>query len=324
MDGRVTVLGTGVPVYALSFAGSKHLFYVGGGGAGKSGVTNNIKCAEAQTRNGADLCAAGDLKLRTDEDAPMCISVHPNDSLLACGINEAAAKMKEQNHHLRTFHYEVKARPAARADGAAENSVEIHPSDSYASLGIDDVDHYQKAIAFSPDGALLAVASSDGRVQLHRYPDMEPIWTQPYELEGKQEVYDLDFSHDGTQLVCTAGRRLYILSTAPRTSGDSNLITFSARLLQSIDTVTIGSEIGIFRAAKFGRGKPDVGTRDRLYALINVAPSKQSKVRSSYLAMWNADTWSLKVSRKVANRPGTVMSIRGAARGVNAQAMYVI
>ncbi|WFC99990.1 hypothetical protein MYAM1_002737 [Malassezia yamatoensis] len=300
MDGRVTVLGTGVPVYALSFAGSKHLFYVGGGGAGK----------KARTRNGADLCAAGDLTLRTDEDAPMCISVHPNDSLLACGINEAAAKMKEQNRHLRTFNYEVVARPGARADGAAENSVRIHPSSSYASLGIDDVDHYQKAIAFSPDGALLAVASSDGRIQLHRYPDMEPIWTQPYEVEGRQEVYDLDFSHDGTQLVCTTGQRLYIFSTAPRTSENSDLVAFSARLLQTIDTVTIGSESGVLRAAKFGRGKPDVGTRDRLYALINMAPGKRSKVRSSYLAMWNADTWSLKISRKVANRPATVMSLR--------------
>lgn len=50
MDGQAAVLAAGVPVYALDFADPTHLFYVGGGGSGRTGVANGIVRATL-TRN---------------------------------------------------------------------------------------------------------------------------------------------------------------------------------------------------------------------------------------------------------------------------------
>ncbi|WFD02415.1 hypothetical protein MOBT1_001097 [Malassezia obtusa] len=315
-DGQATVLAADVPVYALGFADAKHLFYVGGGGSGRSGVSNHIvrapltqKSAELQLGHGATLRAAGDLKLAPGEDAPMCLAVHPRDAALVCGVNEEPARLAQGNNHLRTYTYEVSTRPAARAEAAAELEVAIRATRALPSLRIRDAEHYQKTACFSPDGSLLAVGSSNGEVQLHRYPSMEPVWTHPYVLARGEEVYDTDFSHDGTQLVCATAAQLVVLSTAPRTSEEQGSLVAAARELQRIDRVFVGSQHGAFRAARFGRGKTDVGSRDRLFALVNAAPSRAAKTRASYVVAWEADSWRLLGSRKVSSRPGTVLSV---------------
>lgn len=262
------------------------------------------KAAHVELRTGAALRAAGDLPLSAHEDAPMCVAVHPHDATLVCGVNEAADQLAHHNHHLRTYTFDT-ARPSARADGAAE--VALAPARAVPSLGIADAEHYQRTAAFSPDGALLAVASSDGRVQLHRYPSLAPVWTQPYAVPGGDEVYDTDFSHDGTQLVVATGAQLLVLSTAPQTTEADG--TTAPRVLQTIARVSFGTLRGTFRAARFGRGTGDAGTRSRLFALVNT-PAQDAKTRASYVVAWDADTWKLQRARRVAKRPGTVLSVR--------------
>ncbi|WFC97268.1 hypothetical protein MBRA1_003935 [Malassezia brasiliensis] len=303
MSGPVVVLDARIPVYAVGFADAAHLFYVGGGGAGRSGVTNNIKAAHVELRPSPALRAAGDLPLSAHEDAPMCVAVHPLDAALVCGVNEAADQLAQHNHHLRTYTFDT-ARPSARADGAAE--VALAPARAVPSLGIRDAEHYQRTAAFSPDGTLLAVASSDGRVQLHRYPSLAPVWTQPYAVPGGAEVYDTDFSHDGTQLVVATGAQLLVLSTAPQTTDADD--TAAPRVLQTIARMSFGTLRGTFRAARFGRGTGDAGTRSRLFALVNTQ-AQDAKTRASYVVAWDADTWKLQRARRVARRPGTVLSV---------------
>lgn len=239
----------------------------------------------------------------------MCIAVHPNDACLVCGVNEEAPHMVDGNQHLRTFAYEATTRPAARAEARAELAVTIRATQAKRSLEIRDPEHYQKTATFSPDGALLAVGSSDGKVQLHRYPSFEPVWSTPADVGGGKEVYDTDFSQDGTQLLVATASKLAIVSTAPKTVEVQGAVQTTPRVLQTIEGATIGSLQGAFRAAKFGRSIGGVGTRDRVYALVNAAAPKGAKARASYVATWDADAWKLLGARKVASRPGTVLAV---------------
>lgn len=251
----------------------------------------------------------------------MCVAVHPQDGSLVCGVNEEPARVAQgENAHVRVFGYTTTTAPAARADaaaGRAELSVTITPRAAVPSLGITDPEHYQKTATFSPDGSLLALASSDGKVQLHRYPSLEPVWTSATSaVPGGKEVYDTDFSHDGTQLAITTAAQIIVLSTAPKTTEEGGVLTYTPRVLQTIESATIGSgQRGSFRMAQFGRSTGlSVGTRDRLFALVNTTPAPGSKTRACYVAAWDADAWKMLGARKVSNRPGTVLAVRYVAR----------
>lgn len=247
----------------------------------------------------------------------MCVAVHPQDGSLVCGVNEEPARVAQgENAHVRVFGYTTTTAPAARADaaaGRAELSVTITPRAAVPSLGITDPEHYQKTATFSPDGSLLALASSDGKVQLHRYPSLEPVWTSATSaVPGGKEVYDTDFSHDGTQLAITTAAQIIVLSTAPKTTEEGGVLTYTPRVLQTIENANIGSaQRGSFRMAQFGRSTGlSVGTRDRLFALVNTTPAPGSKTRACYVAAWDADAWKMLGARKVSNRPGTVLAVR--------------
>ncbi|WFD07085.1 hypothetical protein MVES1_002441 [Malassezia vespertilionis] len=307
-------LQTGIPVYAIGFSNDMHIFYVGGGGAGRSGVSNAIKSAKLQRGDNAlTLHPAGEFKLRGDEDAPMCVTVSPSSDALVVGINSAADIVRGgENRHLRVYDFGVQASPGARAEGQADLHVDIRERSALASLGMADPEQYQKTVSFSPDGKLLAVGSSDGRLQLHRYPSLEPVWSSTQDtFTSDEEIYDTDFSQDGTQLACTTQSKVVVLSTSPRTKEKGGVLTYTPRILQTIDSATIGtSERGAFRMAKFGRTKTmDVGTRDMLFTLVNTAPSKDAKARPSYIVAWNADKWQITAIRKVSQRPATVLTV---------------
>ncbi|PKI83736.1 hypothetical protein MVES_002305 [Malassezia vespertilionis] len=266
-------LQTGIPVYAIGFSNDMHIFYVGGGGAGRSGVSNAIRGDNALT-----LHPAGEFKLRGDEDAPMCVTVSPSSDALVVGINSAADIVRGgENRHLRVdLHVDIRERSAL------------------ASLGMADPEQYQKTL------------------QLHRYPSLEPVWSSTQDtFTSDEEIYDTDFSQDGTQLACTTQSKVVVLSTSPRTKEKGGVLTYTPRILQTIDSATIGtSERGAFRMAKFGRTKTmDVGTRDMLFTLVNTAPSKDAKARPSYIVAWNADKWQITAIRKVSQRPATVLTV---------------
>ena len=186
----------------------------------------------------------------------------------------------------------------------------IQPTSSYESLGLSNPDHYQKTATFSPDGKFLAVASTNGLVQLHRYPSMETVFsTHVGVLSLDEEIYDTDFSHDSRQLAIMTANRLLILSTAPKTT-DGDTPTFSPRILQTIEQPKVGSGKGQFRMAKFGRGPLlHSSSKHALYTLINGESVPGSKARRSYVAMWDVDTWTVKKIRTVSQRPATVLAV---------------
>lgn len=182
---------------------------------------------------------------------------------------------------------------------------------AHGSLPLTDPEHYQKTATFSPDGTLLAVASSHGDVQLHRYPSMEPVFTQPIAL--KEDIYDTDFSHDGEQLAIATPTRVVVLSTAPTTT-DGDTPTATPHTIQTITQPTLSGVRGTFRRARYGRGPPlRRGSKHALFTLVNTPPRKHGKAGTSYIAAWDADRWQLRRARAVAPRPATVLAVRYAA-----------
>lgn len=125
-----------------------------------------------------------------------------------------------------------------------------------------------------------------------------------------EEIYDTDFSHDGRQLAVTTLSRIVIFSTTPQTI-EGETPTFAPRILQMIEKPVVGSGTGAtFRMGKYGRGAAtEVGTKNAFYALINARGTKGSKIRPSYVAMWDADTWSWKSSCTISNKPSTTMVV---------------
>lgn len=178
------------------------------------------------------------------------------------------------------------------------------------SLGITDGSHYVRAAAFSPSGDLLAFASTDGRMQLYRWPSREPVWRSEEGVFSRgDEVCDVDFSADGRQVAFTTPNKLVVLATSPRqVPGRSPY-----RVLQTIRDPTVGADQrASLRAAKFGRGSDDhaaSGSQDLLYTLVNAPTSGRSKGRESYITVWNADTWEMLSTRKVSTRPATVLAV---------------
>ena len=54
------------------------------------------------------LRACGELKLRGDEDAPMCLAVNRPAAQLVCGINASEAELRSgHNDEMRVFSYVV-------------------------------------------------------------------------------------------------------------------------------------------------------------------------------------------------------------------------
>jgi prolactin regulatory element-binding protein len=145
---------------------------------------------------------------------------------------------------------------------------------------------------FSPNGALLAAASTRGQVALHRVPSLARAWAEPpappkSQDGAAQELFDADFSADSSQVVFASGRGIRVFATPADGAADSE-DGDGPRLVQTIQNPALGgTSTCAFRAARFGRGKKmDGGTSDRLFTVVNAgqtpgAKGKQAKLRKA-------------------------------------------
>lgn len=350
-----------IPIYSVGFIQDNVIVYSGGGGAGRSGVTNAVVAARVDLAS-QTIDKLDELKLSRDEDAPMAMSVNTSKSQLICGINSTSDEMKKgSNQPVRIFDYSLQA-----AAGESENSspandektapsankgkakqqdvkVELHFAKAAQSMHIQDPEQYIKVAAFSPNGRMLALASTDGQVALHRYPALSPVWEDADEPSSsalaaaeardtsisipsqdfeKSELYDADFSHSNTQVVFTSSSKLVVYSTEPfsKSSSDeaaspSDVSAQSAegyaQTIQTIKNPALGGKGPCsFRAARFGRGE---ASKEKLFTVVNAAPAggkgPKAKIRKSFVTAWDADTWDLIETRHVSDRPVTVFDV---------------
>lgn len=354
-----------IPIYSVGFIDDNVIVYSGGGGAGRSGVTNAVVAAHvdlaAQTIRKLD-----ELKLSRDEDAPMAMSVNTAKSQLVCGINNAADDVKSGNNQpIRIFKYALsnsaaveksepvngeKAAPSADKGKAKQGDVKVELQSDRAvqSLHIQDPQQYVKVAAFSSNGRMLAVATTDGQIALHRYPSLSPIWHDAGEPSSsalaaaeakdtsisipshdfdKSEIYDADFSHSNTHVVFTSSSKLVVYATHPfsETSADDAAASTAtnddnasaqtaegyAQTIQTIKNPALGGKGPCsFRAARFGRGD---ASKEKLFTVVNAAPAggkgPKAKIRKSFVTAWDADSWDLIETRHVSDRPVTVFDV---------------
>lgn len=345
-----------IPIYSVGFVQDDLIVYSGGGGAGRSGVTNAVVAARvdlsAQTIHKLD-----ELKLSRDEDAPMAMAVNAAKSQLVCGINNAAEDMKKGNNQpIRIFDYSLQGTTASSKQASSDDKgkakeqmshqdskVELHFAKAVSSLHLQDPEEYLKVATFSPNGRMLAVASTDGQIALHRYPSLFSIWNDAGEPSSsalaaaeakdtsisipsqdfeKSEIYDADFSHSNTHVVFTSSSKLVVYATEPFSesspddavpNGDATGHSAEgfAQTIQTIKNPALGGKGPCsFRAARFGRGE---ASKEKLFTVVNAAPAggkgPKAKIRKSFVTAWDADTWDLIETRHVSDRPVTVFDV---------------
>lgn len=204
-------LQTGSPIYCLEWLAEDVLVYAGGGGKGRSGVGNYMRVLHVPRTAKAptDVDVLAELKLSSEEDAPMSMAIEPRTNSIVLGINEADDEKLQGNEHLRIYQCDI----VRNSD--AKPTATLTAQSSAPSLPLKDAaESYLRLLAFSPAGDQLVSASTDGRYALHDWPSLKPVFQSTDDFVG-QEIVDADFSQDGNQLVLCTGSKLKVFGTFP-------------------------------------------------------------------------------------------------------------
>lgn len=139
----------GLPVLAMVLcqpkdSGSVWLLVGGGGGPSKTGVPNAMAAYQVDiaTRSTRQL-----FRHSTGSRAVMCMALHPSKDVVVCGLDENCAAFAFDKTGMKDL-----------------NMVRANFN--------DDDQGYLKAVAFSPNGKLVASAGTDGKARLLSYPSM--------------------------------------------------------------------------------------------------------------------------------------------------------
>ncbi|GAB2296966.1 hypothetical protein Dimus_031070 [Dionaea muscipula] len=183
---------------------SDYLVLAGGGGEGRSGISNAVLIAGFDLASNS-LSSSPVGKLGTGADLPYRMALHPNGEGLICSFIESC----------RWFEWDTSGSHEDRKLG-------LKVSDNLLKQ-LEEVGQ-QLALVFSDDGSMLATGGqkSSGRIMLHRWlyaalisaaqldgklrvfkwPGMEAVIS---EEQAHSTVKDLDFSLDGKFLVSVGG-----------------------------------------------------------------------------------------------------------------------
>ncbi|KAK9766293.1 hypothetical protein K7432_004724 [Basidiobolus ranarum] len=266
------VSSIGFPVYAVSFSLDDKLIIAGGGGAGRSGVKNKISMYDVDLKD-KKFKLSQEITLDKDEDAPMCLSVHPQKKALVCGINSSEEKIKAgENENCRIFSYE---------------DDKITPKATAQTMSSESSEHYQKVARFSPEGKEIISCTTNGEITLLKYPSMKAAFG-PVNWDQK-EVLDADFDSLGKQIVVITQTELRVLSAS------------NGSIIQTIENpVRNKSDVCLFRACRFGRNT----TKGYLYSVVNT----KSRNRA-FVTKWDTHSWDKLANCPVSRKPVTSFCI---------------
>ncbi|KAJ3344061.1 hypothetical protein HDU93_003224 [Gonapodya sp. JEL0774] len=296
------------PVYSMGFATKNRLFVAGGGGSTKTGVKNVILLCKLDltTLDTEDIFQT---VLPPDEDAVMCLGVHPKEKLIVAGINKSETKIKErQNNSLRLFKV---------AGNEKVEHLQEHEAMEQDSSIIPSQAPYLKITEWSPDGSLLLTAGTNGELRVFKYPSFKVHCKFTITSEGSrrpEEIYDAHFSPDGKQVIAvTANHAILYEASAEITSNgnhairsdkDGGLPDWTERRRVNVDTMS-GRGGGkkfqlLLRQARYN---PDT-RRPQIFFVFN------SKARDrAFVSRWDAQTWEVEVTAAVARRPVMNMAV---------------
>ncbi|KAJ1730826.1 hypothetical protein LPJ61_002823 [Coemansia biformis] len=261
-------LAAGFPIACIGVGQSGEVVLGGGGGAGRSGVQNKLAVYSINDKK-RELKLVSECVLSSDEDSPTCLAMHPTERALVCSINRDLEKIKQgENSNWRLF---TLGKRAIKAGATAKSICSTSDND------------YQRCIAFSPSGGLVAGGSTDGTLAVASYPSLRPAF--PF-VDAVNEINDVDFDPSGKWLAAATDTELRILSTK------------DASLVKAIDDPhTRGGVRAVFRFAKFGPAGEDskAGAKDAaptepkgvLYTVLNARSRK-----GAYIVQWSTDKWT--------------------------------
>ncbi|ORX90146.1 WD40 repeat-like protein [Basidiobolus meristosporus CBS 931.73] len=266
------VSSIGFPIYAVSFSQDDKLIAAGGGGAGRTGVQNKISMYDIDLKD-KKFKLAQEAILEKEEDAPMCLSVHPKKEILVCGINSSEEKIKAgKNTNCRVFAYD-------------HDKIEVKTSAQ--TLKAKSPDHYQKVVRFSPEGNLILSCTTNGEITLLKYPSMKYAF-DPVNWDEK-EILDADFDSTGKQIALITEGELRVLSTN------------NGSIVQTIENPVLNkSNTCIFRACRFGKKE----TKGFLYSVVNT----KSRDRA-FITKWDTHSWDRLGNCPVSRKPVTSFCI---------------
>ncbi|KAK0722403.1 hypothetical protein B0T26DRAFT_749809 [Lasiosphaeria miniovina] len=191
------------PLYSLDFdpQDANRIVVGGGGGPGRSGVSNKITVLDASHQDALQIVS--DLNLSRDEDSVTTLAVGPrrrNSILVFTGINSSPADMeKGRNEHFRVFAID----PPSKTKSVAEAKIaELSRASLFTSKGADT---YQRLLRISPPfpgsaqiGTAATGLAKDAQIVLFDVPATGVAASKPRgTLELAKEAMDLDLIQTG-------------------------------------------------------------------------------------------------------------------------------
>lgn len=88
---------------------------------------------------------------------------------------------------------------------------------------------YQKVVRFSDDGSLVATGNTDGKVNVFKYPEFEPI-CDPITVSTDDEVLDVDINLEKEKLTCVLRDGLRLINLRGKNVG---------QIVQTISSATV-------------------------------------------------------------------------------------
>ncbi|KAM3578836.1 hypothetical protein VKS41_008631 [Umbelopsis sp. WA50703] len=265
----------GIPVFALGFTSKDQLVIGGGGGAGRTGVTNKIATFKVDTKR-KEFREDAAFEFGSEEDAPMCLDVHPTKNLCAVGVNGTDKSVEAgENKNCRVFDIE---------------SDSINLLESIQTIKSKNVDDHQKVCRYSKDGQFIATGTTDGVLTLLKYPSLEPVL--PPITFDKEEILDIDIDFDNEKLLVVTPGLVRLISLRGKTAG-KELQTIQA---SGMDKKTKSE----FRAVRYGNGV----SSDHAFLVLN----SKARDKGSIIKL-NAHTLEIVKTKKISNKPLTAFAV---------------
>ncbi|KXS19734.1 WD40 repeat-like protein [Gonapodya prolifera JEL478] len=286
----------------MGFATKNRLFIGGGGGSAKTGVRNEILLCKLDlaTLETEDIF---ETVLPSDEDAVMCLGVHPKEKLIVAGINKSEVKIKErQNNSLRLFKVvgNDKVEPLQEHEAMAQDSA-VDPSQA----------PYLRITEWSPDGVYLLTAGTNGELRIFRYPTFNVVARFVILAEGTkkvEEIYDAHFSPDGRQIIAVTPNHAVVYQAQARSApgNDKDGEDLEWKELRRVNVETFNGRGGgkkyqlLLRQSRYNTD----GKRPQIFFAFN------SKSRDrSFVSRWDAHTWDVEKTAAVARKPIMNMAV---------------
>ncbi|CAO3616053.1 unnamed protein product [Cunninghamella blakesleeana] len=272
-------VSVGIPIFGLGFTKTNQLILCGGGGAGRSGVKNKLCSYKVDIRR-KDLEEEAVYDISFDEDAPMCLSVHPNENVVVAGINSSPEKIKSgDNENCRLFNIDESAITFAK-------SVQTLKSQNEAD--------YQKVVRFNKDGSLLATGTTDGVVKVYKYSSSSSIEElTSVQVVENDDILDVDFNTEDSKLTAVVADGIKLINLRGKNLGN---------VIQTVSASTVHKKYKVqFRAFRYG-----VAYSENLaFAVAN----SNGKSKAGFICILDAYTLEIKKVVQVSKKPITTFCL---------------